>query len=245
MKKASIFLFIIILILGLGYILFGKNPFSQKTTDSTLPLEKTINISPLVTQNATTTYAIVNLSYPKSSKTELPEIFDFVQKINNDFVSQYGSLTKAEADKMQIRADEQYELYISTKTYTSNKTVSYVLEVYEYTGGAHGGTSVSSFTYDLSGKLVNQSDVLLPGSLTKISDMARQYFYNSEGEYANKSMIDDGVKPIQDNYSAWYLTDKYLVFIFGQYQVGPYVLGIQEYKITKTDIQDLLQPSYK
>ena len=41
------------------------------------------------------------------------------------------------------------------------------------------------------------------------------------------------------------LTDKNVVFIFGQYQVGPYVLGIQEFPVAKNSILNILMTEYK
>jgi hypothetical protein len=65
------------------------------------------------------------------------------------------------------------------------------------------------------------------------------------GEYKNPKMIDDGTSPDYENYRAWYITNDQIVFIFGQYQVGPYVLGIQEFKLDKNKLKNILKSQYE
>jgi hypothetical protein len=247
-NKTFTFLIIAIVIAVAGFF-FWKNPsfkpVSNLSNSGVDTKQTALKISPIIKENATTTYTVINLSYPQSSNTKNPELYDYVQKTKNDFVEEYGHLTKAEADKMYMRVGEPFELYISTKIATSTNTVSYILETYHYTGGAHGGTDVNTFTYDNLGHLVEIDDVLTSGWLKEIATMSKTYFYNTLGDNSQPSMIDDGTEPIPENFSAWYLSGDSIVFIFGQYQVGPYVLGIQEYKINKSQIPELLQPAYK
>lgn len=244
---------IIILILGALLLLTGlfflgkKDGASDNNNATTTPQVADNSFKPavLVTESATTTYSHYTITYPKSSNTELPEVYNLVQDVKNEFVKEYGNLTKEQADKMYIRADDPYEMIATTKIVTSEKTVSYIVQIYQYTGGAHGGASVSTFTYDKKGSLVTIDKVLESNYLDVIAPMARDYFYINLGEYKNPTMIDDGTRALKDNYSAWYLLDDDIVFIFGQYQVGPYVLGIQEYKIDKSKINAILKAEYK
>ncbi len=204
-----------------------------------------ITVAPIISETATTTFTHIELSYPKSSSSELPEIYNLIQQTKRDFLSEYGTLTLSEAQAKFLRRDSPYELYITTKIATSTQTVSYIIEIYEYTGGAHGGTDVQSFTYNKFGKLITITDVLGYNYLPQISKMAREYFYKNLGDYALPVMIDSGTEPKLDNFNTWYLTPKSVTFIFGQYQVGPYVLGIQEYPIEKSSITQILNPLYK
>jgi hypothetical protein len=246
MNKALTIFIIAIAVIVAGYFFIGNKINLPKSTSKVEQNEVSkVTPSQLVSENATTTYVVMNLSYPKSSATDKPEIYNYIKETKKEFFDPYNHLTKAEADKMYIRSDEPYELYVNTKIATTDKTVSYILETYNYTGGAHGGTEVNTFTYDKSGKLVKIDDVLTSGWLKEIATMSRSYFYNTLGDYSQPSMIDDGTEPNVENFSSWYLTGDNIVFVFGQYQVGPYVLGIQEYKINKSQIPELLQPAYK
>jgi hypothetical protein len=247
MKKLSFVISLIIILFLIGGILyFSKN----KTLDViNLPSReistKTLEISPLIVEHASSTYAEIYLSYPKSSTNNLSEVFNFIQNTKNDFWNQYGNLNVTEAKDLQIREDNQYQLYVDTRVATSTKTISYLISVYQYTGGAHGMTNVTTFNYDSKGKILAPLDVFTPNYLEVLAPMARKYFYDTMGDYTQPTAIDSGTEPTNENYSSWYLTDLNVVFIFEEYQVGPYVLGIQEYPIPKNKIQDILQPTFR
>ena len=239
----SVVVILILAILGIvGFVLLKKGTPVLVPPTENVPIHTGIEISPLVTNDATTTYTEMHLSYPHSSNTEYPEIFTLVNSTRNDFID----LTDSEGQAHNIQAENPYQLFITTRIATSTKTVSYILETYEFTGGAHGNTGVSTFTYDANHKLVTIDKIFKPDYLKTISDMSRKYFLESiDADYLNKTMLNEGTTATTTNFSTWYLTDKTVTFIFGQYQIGPYVLGIQEYPIDKSKIQDILQPEFK
>jgi hypothetical protein len=244
MKKEIAVLAICLIIVG-GIFYFGrKDSVSNSQTSTSTPVSNTLKVSPIVSEYASTTYTSVSLNYPKSSEDELSEVFLTVRDIKNDFIKAYGGLTKEDADKMYITSSDPYELVVNTKIQKSEKTITYLLYAYEYTGGAHGGTGVYSFTYDLNNKLLKEKDVFESAYLSVIAPMARDYFYMNLGEYKNPAMIDSGTFPEYENYRTWYLTDDSVVFVFGQYQVGPYVLGIQEFRIDKSKLSSVLKAEY-
>lgn len=241
MKKLFIF---VLLVIGVGVLYYF---FSlSKPVVNTQQTSNAITVAPLVSEYASTTYTEIKLSYPKSSATELPEIFNYVTATKADFIKNYANPSAQDVIDLDLRNNGPYQLYMDTRLATSSKTVSYILETYEFTGGAHGGTTINTFTYDLStGKLVTIENVFTPSYLSVVAPMAKTYFTSSLGDNSQPSMIEDGTSATTTNYSSWYLTDKTVVFIFGQYQVGPYVIGIQEFPIEKSSIQNILQAEYK
>ncbi len=182
-------------------------------------------------------------TYPESSLHELPEVYAYIQSIKTGFFDDYQTVTDKEAQL--YTAEWPYELNITTKVATSSKTVTYIIETYQYEGGAHGGTSESVFTYDASGKLVTLDRVFSKPYLQTVSLLARDYFTKTLGDNSQPQMIESGTEATAENYSEWYLTDSAIVFIFGQYQIGPYVLGIQEFVLPKSKIQDILSAEFK
>ena len=212
---------------------------------STPPVVTAPSVAPFVTEATSTAFMTMKLSYPKSSKTEYPEIFNFVQKAKTEFISQFGNMTEAQARFEGLLPGEQYEFDMRTEISTSSKTVSYIINLYEYTGGAHGGTSVSTFTYNATGTLVTLSDVFSEPYLKRVSGIARAYLYKTLNDNVVDEMITAGTEPTKDNFSTWYLTDSQVVFVFGQYQVGPYVLGIIKLPLAKETIADILSPAFK
>ncbi len=244
MKKLSITVsFIILLVLVGGILYFSKN----KSVDiiNLSSRDQNFEVAEMVTETASSTYAEIHLVYPKSTSTHLKEIFNFVNSARNDFWTQYGNLTAEEASSMYIREDNQYQMYIDTRVATSSETISYIISLYQYTGGAHGGTSIATFNYDAKGKFLEAKDVFTANYLEVLAPKTRQYFYDTMGDYTQPMAIDSGTEATSTNYSTWYITDSYVVFVFGEYQVGPYVLGIQEYPIPKGEIQNILQSTFK
>ncbi len=238
---------LVLVIVGLFFFgtKYNKNSNNNIATTTPETVETVFKVAPIVSEYSSTTYTSISLNYPKSSESELSEIYLTVRDIKNDFLKAYGGLTKEDADRMFISADDPYEIIVNSKIEKSDKTVTYVLYVYQYTGGAHGGTGVYTFTYDNNGKLLKDTDVFETNYLSVVAPMAKDYFYINLDEFKNPSMIDDGTKPNIDNYRTWYLTNDTVVFIFGQYQVGPYALGIQEYRIDKAKLSSVLKPEYK
>lgn len=247
MKKEVIILIVLLLIIGNIFVFGKKNSDSTSQTATTTPeaLTGSIKIAPIISEYSSTTYTSIALNYPKSSESVLSEVYLTVRDIKDDFLKAYGGLTKDDADRMYISASDPYETIVNTKIEKSSKTVTYILYVYQYTGGAHGATGVYTFTYDKDGKLIKESDVFENNYLDVIAPLAKDYFYINLDENKNPRMIDDGTSPEYENYKTWYLTDDSLVFIFEQYQVGPYVLGIQEFRIDKEKVKNILKSEYK
>jgi hypothetical protein len=251
MRKSHIILIVIALALlsAFFYYLYrAEHPVSRQTVPQeteTPSAPDAISIAPEAFEHASSTYAEMQLSYPKSDATHLKEIYAYVQSQKNGFWGQYGAVTADEAKQNFMREDDPYQLYIDFRAATSSKTVSYILETYQYLGGAHGGTAVNSFTYDAAGKLLSEKDVFTGDYLSVVAPMARQYFYDTLGEYAQPDAIDNGTEATSTNYSVWYLTDTSVVFVFGEYQVGPYVIGIQEYPVDKSKIASVLAAPYR
>jgi hypothetical protein len=176
------------------------------------------------------TYSI-DLEYPKSDKDHLPEIANYVSLVKDQFTQ---SLPTGEVT-------ENYLLKINTTVYTASSTISYKLETYMYTGGAHGGTFIETFTYGKDGKLITLNDLLVSAdSMKKLSTSARAYLYNKIGDQSQKEVIDAGTEPTLENFGVWYITDAGIVFVFQQYQVGPYTLGIQEFPIRRLEAEAFL-----
>jgi hypothetical protein len=173
----------------------------------------------------------IDLEYPKSDVNHLPEIADYVSKVKDQFTQ---SLPTGEVT-------ENYLLKINTTVYTSSSTISYKLETYMYTGGAHGGTFIETFTYGKDGNLITLDDLMVSAdSMKKLSTLARAYLYNKIGDQSQNEVIDAGTEPTPENFGVWYITDAGIVFVFQQYQVGPYTIGIQEFPIRRVEAETFL-----
>jgi len=216
-----------------GTLMFYVYRYFVPVVNPTVLKEKQINPLPLVPAQINTEvesgkYYTITVSYPSS----VSEIKDYIDK--------------AKADLMSIvptnDADAEYTMTIKTEVFSSPTTISYVVQNYSYLGGAHGIIDLVTFVYDTEGELVTLGSLLKDGnSLTTLSEKARTYFYNKFLKSSSKEVIDQGTVPVSQNWERFYLTDQGIVFIFGQYSIGPYVLGIQEFVVSYSDGQSFLE----
>ncbi len=157
----------------------------------------------------------------------------------------------------------KYELNIKFDKFESKDkgTVSYVFKNYEFTGGAHGGTGLVTYTFDKNG-IVNIGDILdltSSGHSLAISKIMRDKLKVSLGELHNAEMLDGGLGlqfinangnsnaitgdafNFSANFNNFVVLDEGIRFIFGQYQVAPYAAGIPEVLLTWEELSPYLK----
>lgn len=244
-KKAftiTVVVLFLIMVGAVAYILYGpKGDKAPILPNENIPATSTPSIKeiPVVSEKEEGKYHTIDISYPSSD--EAYQIKQYVEKSKADFLFIVPA-TEQQAALENVGEGRKYNLSITSKTVLTSSSVSYIIENYQFTGGAHGGTDRVTFVYDKDGKLITLQDILAgPDSLNKLSSLARTYFYNKFGSQVDKGSIDTGTEPKEENFSRFYITDDSVVFIFGQYSIGPYVLGIQEFPLKKSDAAGVLK----
>ncbi|MFA7216708.1 MAG: DUF3298 and DUF4163 domain-containing protein [Candidatus Paceibacterota bacterium] len=234
MKKILI---VILLVLFLAFVFF----LFKRTT-----LAPVVSVLPVIEEKNDTDYIEFDLSYPDIPEGKYTEMADFLKTNKEDFINDFGSYSEDEAEFLGLGDYKKYSYFVDTKIATSSNTVSYILQIYNYTGGAHGITNTVTFTYDNEDKLVRLDDVFnTPDYLNVISEKAYKYFVKKLGENGDSVTIKDGTRALVQNYYSWYLDGGNIVFIFNQYAIGPYALGIQEFSLAKSEVPDILNERYK
>ncbi len=240
-KRGSfcIYCLILIVILSIFYFAFfyrSKSKILQKKTSLNLLKKEAIDFHPqgeprkkskefLIFDNKNEARvgnayyeAHIQLSDFSSQKAE-KEIKDFIEKRIKEFAR--------EAAQDNEPGSEFFVKWISEvglEHYDNPKIDSYVLEIYEYTGGAHGDQLYKVFNYDKkTGKLLSLLDILRDESvLEQLSKLGKEKFVK-KGIDADPS----GLLPKPANWELWYLDENNIVFIFPPYSIGPYALGEQ------------------
>ncbi|WP_326907220.1 DUF3298 and DUF4163 domain-containing protein [Sedimentibacter sp. MB31-C6] len=122
-----------------------------------------------------------------------------------------------------------------TITYNENCFLSSYVDKYEFTGGAHGSTDRSSYTWDLcSGKQIFFNDIFKLETdyrLLLTDELIRQANYNIQqnpGIYFEdyKGLIIRNFNP-----HSFYLTRQGLTIYYQQYEIAPYSTGIVEFTV--------------
>jgi hypothetical protein len=135
------------------------------------------------------------------------------------------------------------------QTFESNRTVSFVFTVSEYTGGAHPNGFYHTFTFDTqTGINLSLKSLFAAGTdyLGQISKIARAQLPATIAEreslpvsQIDTDMLNAGTAPTDDNFANFYLDGNNLVVLFEPYAVGPYVLGSMELDIPRTELTGL------
>ena len=138
------------------------------------------------------------------------------------------------------------------KTDETDRYVSFLNEDYVYLGGAHGGiVGQGPLTFDKkTGELVET--FIEPGSLKAIQPLLRkglaEYFADNGEEISLEEvdeylMIDNGIIPLP----AWtpFPAENGLGFLYQQYEIAPYALGMPGFTIPYDDILPFLTEEAK
>lgn len=246
MKKIIIICLLILLITG-GYWLY-KNPHKiEEVSDSVSEV-----IAPdFSKKNGLTTIKL-------QEKTDLVEIdVKYPQTGFGSIDDTLSSDINALIEEMNILASDSEEFiedfgipYSVQSNYEVNRNddviLSFVVSVYQYTGGAHGISSTWTYVFDKQkNKLIELEDLFNEETdyLFVLSDMTVRDL-KTRDLLDNEEWLTEGAGAQKANFERFVLTDKEIQFIFDAYQVGPYAAGTQQVSIPFSNLQDILQTDY-
>ncbi|HBG65859.1 MAG TPA: hypothetical protein DDW78_05250 [Treponema sp.] len=130
-----------------------------------------------------------------------------------------------------------FEYNVQHKVFRGKRFVSVLLTSYEYDGGAHGNTTLRSFTYDVeSGKIIPLTEASAL-SYAQLSALCRQKLVaalvdadaslSSEQRRLLTAMIDSGTAADAEHFSCFTIDGKTITVYFEPYAVAPYAYGTQ------------------
>ena len=178
-----------------------------------------------------------DIDYPVFEKEPLlnAQVSDIVQKNLEAFNSEFFS---AEAPAYP----QAFEFDIdSSSIYEDTNHISFLLTVYQFTGGAHGSTTLIPITYSKqTKKLLSLEEAVQPARkdwLATLSTEARKQLnaqvkkqkFSSDEDWINK-----GTEPAKENFAIFKLEKNSVRIIFSQYQVGPYASGMPEIVVPRS-----------
>lgn len=114
--------------------------------------------------------------------------------------------------------------------------LSYVTMYGGYTGGAHGMDAKAAIVFDAgTGKRITEADLFKPGYEERLTQSLRANLLVSVED------VDMLFETEIDPNGNFYVSDEGITYIYGRYEVGPYVLGIVEVNIPWDEISDILK----
>lgn len=154
--------------------------------------------------------------------------------IENDVITFRDRLSKAAKKNKDKSIKENHKLlpYLAYTTFkvinVNDDFISFYIDYYELTGGAHGSTFRKSYNIDLkTGKVLNLNDVLK--DIPNYKETIDKYIYDEISKKPEVYFIDS-FKGIYGDIS-FNLDKSNLIIYFQQYEIAPYSSGIIEFKI--------------
>ena len=158
------------------------------------------------------------------------------EKIINDKIIKWTQLWIGDAKGI---ADEyfkdnpspliSYQLYARYKITNKDDIISFYIDYYQFTGGAHGITNRVAYNIDVA--TGNEKDFLYKDVIN--NEISRQIKKDPDRYFTGK----DGFNGINENQN-FYIKNKKLVIYFELYEIAPYASGISEFVIPNKIIKE-------
>jgi hypothetical protein len=148
---------------------------------------------------------------------------------------------------MPDNPEEPFDFILNwTSVQVGSQYINFVIDIYYFSGGAHGISEIMAFNYDIINKKEIPITDFLGNSqqaLQKLSELAAGNVitqFESKGvEIDNfmNQMINDGTKPTNENYENFNFKNNSLIIYFQQYQVAPGAYGPVTVTLSKTILE--------
>ncbi|NLJ99991.1 MAG: DUF4163 domain-containing protein [Clostridia bacterium] len=174
------------------------------------------------------------------------EISDNAMEIKAELEKSRSSLVENIKDESLDTPLHTYQLFVGYETYNNGDILSLAVETYQYSGGAHGGTHVDFYNFDIrTGRLLMLSD-LFQDDVDYISVINEEIEKQIADQRESGEDIyfdgDMGFQSIEANHP-FYINDNQLILHFSQYEIAPYATGMPEFALPLTSLSKLLQDS--
>ncbi|MCG1012577.1 DUF3298 and DUF4163 domain-containing protein [Tepidanaerobacter sp. GT38] len=176
-------------------------------------------------------------------KERLDVEYPLVEGLENKSAQQYINSVLMSLVNSLIEQTDYYQNPITEVTgryyiRTNNRGIlSISIEVYWFSGGAHGMTVLKSVTFDVTtGRLYRLQDLFKERS--KYVNRLTEIIKRQIKERDIPVIVDfTSIKPDQD----FYIENRSLVIYFQLYELAPYAYGFPTFKISTQEIEDILR----
>lgn len=176
----------------------------------------------------------------QANKTPVQQLQERVQPYANSFL-------EMDKELKTLGASGQITISLSPKILNSDKPLAtVVLNTSSYLGGAHGASAQTYFNFDLvSKKQVGLDQILEANQKAKFEQLAHDAFKT----WVIDSKLAESVKAyeqawkfkLSDNF---YLGKQGLILQYGEYDIGPYVVGLPRLMIPYDQLKGVLKSQY-
>lgn len=186
---------------------------------------------------------ILNNVYSTEDKKKLSTIDELI----NQFFTDYSqSLDLKEQEKSDYPA-LPWTLEIEGKVkHLSENFISYELNHFIFTGGAHPLAGTNYFNFDpVTGKVLNLEDIFKKGFDSDLDKLIEKHFrltYNIKtGQPLTEILFENNIT----HNNNFLLLPEGIEFCYNQYEIAPYAAGILKVRIPKSELVNLLNDNFK
>ncbi len=196
-------------------------------------------ITPVTIKKETADY-LLDIKYPQGfqSADVNSVIKNFIEKTQKQFMKDLAEDADTPADAPgKTGLNITYSVPYKSKNALS---VRFNVSIY-HRGAAHPSNTVVVENF-VAGHPVKLADLFVPGAdyLKPIAAFCKKAI--TAKKISDEKWINEGTKPVEENYQVWSFTDKGIAIIFNSYQVAAYVYGEQTVAIPRAAIASLMKP---
>ncbi len=158
-----------------------------------------------------------------------------------------AKLTPTQLEEFGPTKDRQYSFITQYKAYGNASFLTHRLDTYTYSGGAHGGTVVKTYTYDFTGKSIVATDLFVDeAAIKRFSELVQQHALALPDykEAINTEWLAESAGPDAGNFTTFAFNGSNLVIIFQQYAIASYAAGIIEVSIPFSELEGIVKPEF-
>ena len=170
----------------------------------------------------------------------------FIDSIINNFKEENKEQIKFAKEEGYEPRDIDYEYIINTEVHYGNHRdiIGHFINMYQFTGGAHGGTFITCRNYRLEdGSVVTLDNYFKPGyekvlipilerKLLEYAECSSRDELDDHGYFSNEPMF------VPENFE---IRKDTIDFIFNQYDIAPYSTGITTLSVPEDEIRGIIR----
>ena len=126
--------------------------------------------------------------------------------------------------------------------------LSYCVERYVYTGGAHGSNFRQFVNYNLqTGEQIDEEQLFAENYQEPLTQLLLQYMVEQNDEIALIQDLQEAGYNVDDIHpnDNFYLAEEGITYVFNPYDIAPYALGETEILIPWSALQNILKPEFQ